>query len=731
MMVNRSNNPDVSFQPLLLAALIGACIGGIFHPTWQHSVESGQVIAGVTDYPDHTNAFYIYHRYSFTIINYISAFLIKISSEFFASVALSAAQGLLSYLALALFVSSFLREKRFILAFFPLFFNSIGIAELDMPYPIELLGSVGYGSFSLSLLLISMGLYAHQRYQLLAWNLGFITPMVHPMIGALTFVIVLSHVVIFRNHIFGKDQLALRSFLKNLLFAVMLFGSVSFPLLKEAFPFAAFTEVSRAQTIDFISNWSTHHRDFPFLSLVGTVYLFLSFAIIFLFHKFQNRFRGQQLIVLQLTLIVVIGGLVAASLSHLPTEVLPMIFWQSMPLRVPNFAIICASVTFLALLLSGRYTLYLLLLIFAAIAFRFSFNTPFLVPILTLMIPLFTLVALQEKRCPAQSQADLSINRKIAIALVCFCVGWHAKNVSSLTSRGNMWAWRTEAVFFNRIGELIPPSSYLLTTGMELIQLKSGRPVFTTHAFNQALYLPSTWENILSSYKEIFNTDPTDLKKYRAGTLDVEIYRHTWIDRKAEAWDNLAVKYNIGGIVTYKTWHLNLPLLTISDQYAFYKLSPSNHGTEILFPAETKEFGISRAFSAAHDKNVFWESNAPTAIVLKYPKPTKIVEYSFRSGEAPERMPSGWTVEISKDGYTWRQIDKQQNIEFANENTKYFQIKEVEVTFLRITDFKVPDRQNFIRIYDIHFKGRCQKSEIEDLVFGACYPDTNSQEFLP
>jgi len=58
-------------RPLCLVFAICGCIGfafGLSTSTWQVTVEVGQVLSGIVQYPK-DNAFYMYHIKVFTIIN--------------------------------------------------------------------------------------------------------------------------------------------------------------------------------------------------------------------------------------------------------------------------------------------------------------------------------------------------------------------------------------------------------------------------------------------------------------------------------------------------------------------------------------------------------------------------------------------------------------------------------------------------------------------------------------
>jgi len=174
-----------SRRPALVSAILGAIVAVLFFPTWQHAVESGQVLAGVVAYSDPDNPFYVYHRYSPSLLNHLASWLILATDEIVTCLTFSALQGGLSYLALGMILQVFIKSGRHLIPLVVLCAHLSGIMELPMPYPMEIAGSVGYGSFAQALFLLSGALYATGRYRWMLFNLLFATPLIHPTVGLL------------------------------------------------------------------------------------------------------------------------------------------------------------------------------------------------------------------------------------------------------------------------------------------------------------------------------------------------------------------------------------------------------------------------------------------------------------------------------------------------------------------------------------------------------------------
>jgi hypothetical protein len=88
---------------LLLSGILGA-VEGIATATWQHPVETAQVLLGLVTY-DHASLPYAYHVSLFSLLNYVAAlFLATTHSEVISSILLAALLGILAMQTLAMVI---------------------------------------------------------------------------------------------------------------------------------------------------------------------------------------------------------------------------------------------------------------------------------------------------------------------------------------------------------------------------------------------------------------------------------------------------------------------------------------------------------------------------------------------------------------------------------------------------------------------------------------------------
>lgn len=653
---------------------------GAGFPTWQHAVESGQILAKSVEYPDQLNPFNIYHKYSVSFYNWLASVFLHYFSKHTVSIILSSFQGLSSYLALSLVVAPFLRARPFLIPLVVLALHSSGIIEVSTPYPIQLTGSTGYGGIAQSLFTISCGLYALGYYRLLALNLCLLTPLVHPTVGILAIITVLGSELVVRLLSMKPNSCRLRpsaSVVSASTFLLMLTSLIIVSNIQDAATYTSFNTQTKELTIEFIDNWSTHHRDFPFYQYAG--FLFQVYFILIFYMLIKNRHSADcpQLRIISFLSIAALGGLASALISHLPTETTPLLLWQLMLPRIPNFA----------------------MFIFTAIMLALVFNK-----ILELI----------------ESHKRQYASRIFLVLVAFFSIFILVHKAFDPARRNSMYHWSEESEFFHFVGSLSSSKKYLLTGGMELVQLKSDRPVFTTHAFNQGLYLPGTWPYLLDSYKALYIHNKNDLSDFRAGTLHPGIYQSEWEKRSFTSWNILANKYNFGPIITYRGWYLDLPLVAFSDKYLLYLPNTINKRPIVVQPKEWAPHNVFNALSLARNNSYFWETLTPVTLTIEYPSTTVINGIQFQNTDSFDRMPEKMSIQLSDDGDNWHtvssysfdRIESLQKISFSSLTVS---------KYLRFRFESTHNTSDILRINEIKIFGSCAQNELMDQVYGACY----------
>jgi len=736
---------DPNRLPLVVASALGLLVGTFVFPTWQHSVESGQVLAGLVSYPDPQNPFYIYHKESISLINYISAIAAKCFGEMTASILMSALQGGLSYFAIALFLLPFLPNRPALVATLPVLIHASGVAELSSQYPIDIAGAVGYGAIALSSYAICCGLFVN-GYLAAAGIAAGLLPALHPTLGAAVVAhLVIAAVILMVLRI--RDAASLRPFLYSLALALtvsifffyfcLTLGAVASNLSVDA---SEMLKLSQR----FVSSWSNHHRDFDFSTLTGGMFIGYSILLTLVPAAKGLQLDERQRLAIIVVGLAAIGGMIAAVMSHLPTEALPLAFWQAMPVRFPNITIFLAPTICLGLLFlipGPRNQMKVMLFLVAVTLFRLTQDDLSLAPVLlplfllgvTFLLLLRTFVTrsrtdppvVEVQPCPLDP-LHVHLRRLGATVIVVGFAGasflWIQKIIVQPDRRGNLYEWSKEKAFFDYLAGR--DVGYVATAGMELIQLKTRRPILTTHAFNQALYLPSTWIPILEVYKNFYGVQESDLDKFRMGTLFPGIYYSLWERRKYDEWKRLSSAFKVSDIVTYRSWYLDLPLAAQSDRYFDYRADAPYPRTQVVVPPKRGIFNVTNALRSARNTLYFWEAEYPVVLELAYPVPTTLKGYSLLSLNTPERMPADWVVEVSPDAIHWTAIDTMVDQRFGSYEEKVHMFQRpvtsphVRFTFTRGTEVREP-----FRVYELRLLGACGRESFEDLVFGTCYPN--------
>ena len=154
-----------SAVPIALGAAAGFLAGAVLFPTWQHAVEPGQVLAGLVRYPS-GNPFAIYQQNTYCVLHQIAALLLRAGmSEMAVAVLFSGILGATGFAAVTANIAA-LAPGRPLLALASPFAVLVarGVYSYGVTYPIMLLGTAyTYGAIGLSLLLLSIGLFAVGR----------------------------------------------------------------------------------------------------------------------------------------------------------------------------------------------------------------------------------------------------------------------------------------------------------------------------------------------------------------------------------------------------------------------------------------------------------------------------------------------------------------------------------------------------------------------------------------
>jgi hypothetical protein len=726
------------FLTAFVAALLGWVIGAFLFPSWQHSVETGQVLAGLVPYPNNDNPLFVYHTGTTNLINSVSAFFITYYDELVATVVVSGLQGMVSYGAIALIALPFL-PRWYWAAFIPPVLHAAGILHVAAAYRIEFAGSPStFGVIGLGFYLFNLGLLVNNRVRTAGVISGFF-PIIHPTLG-LIFVFHVAGYFLFRIVLRRPAKLE-EGFRFGVVFLPM-FAICSWFFLERSGTVSTVpvSPDDLGTTFEFIRDWSAHHRDFPFVSPAGFSFLILAFALSVyrvLAAKGRLILTANQTRALDAAVTASWIGLAFALASHLPTDLMPLLFWQLMPPRIPNILMVTGPIVLIGLALKsgkriaeiGSITTLVgltVLLSFYALFFPMdAFGVLYAtfrniiaavgvisISMIMLVLALFNLSKASVRPMYLSSRAHCKTPTSWFAALI---LGVAALSALSTQPRwGSDLTYYRNDPFFESLWK--SGTGYIVVAGLDLVQLRSGRPVLVSLAFNQGLYYPETWSGMLEIYKSVYEVGPEELSQIRGGALFARIFRDQWEKRSYSNWKDLAVRYNFSDVVTMKRGlFLDVPLVAEKGELLHYSLSGGPRA-RLLAPSSRGEHNVTRAFDRNYARSSYWETKVfPATIEIAYFNANNITGYSLTASDQPAYMPKSWILEGRSAGGAWQLLDQQAGRQFSANRSELFEIPPRSVDTLRFTFTN--GHSEILRFTEVQIHGDCRNP---DMSFASC-----------
>lgn len=614
------NDPQTARLPasvwvLLISGVSGFLLGALAFGKWQVAVESGQVLAGLVEYPPN-NPFHIYHVKLWTLANQIAALLLHVMDERTASVLISGVLGMISFQALALFVYA-LSSSVFTAVAAPFFILLTQVTGHGLAYPIVLMGTEHtYGVLGLGCVVLTLAAFGARSHRLGGFLLG-LSPAVHASLGVWLYLIVSICLVWDRANATRWLRNIWKPFLAGFALCIV---SFLFQLAAASDVPPADPAVAAHHLSTFVRQWDGHRMPVSlvvrqldpggaqvaslnkgFVLLMGTGILCFAWL-----RWFKNDLTPATTFLLRALLIGTLLGGCFIPLSWLDPANVPAKFLVLMPSRLANLAIFTFVVLLIGLMAHQRdkrwvqilLLLFLLLSLPMLLVLGFSndlIRLPWVqqhVNEINLMLQILqpwnlmiatTLLFLlgriwmrlrENKPAPARTSSP----RYLRWGLVTLWSVWIALAVYSGHSS---WRYNTTQPWRDRtndplLAEVARRPGLLLTGGsLHFIQLWTRRPVLLDGgALDMLPYALEGGTEMVAILREAYGIDfeHPPQEAIRAGAVPHNTAKAIWETWPPEKWRQIKHQYNVTGVLASADWRLQLPAIIRDDQYILYDL---------------------------------------------------------------------------------------------------------------------------------------------------------------
>lgn len=549
-------------------------LGALTRPTWQASVESAQVLAGLVSYPPH-NSFHVYHLKLWTIVNQLSALMLGLgASERFLSVLISGIIAGLSYVAVGLCTFSISRSAFWgIAAPFLLDFSALKDV-LSVNYPMDFMGTPHtYGVVGLAWALITLSLISLGRYSIAGIFLG-VAPAVHASMGMWSGLIALI-VFLWDGRASGT---MIRKMWRPAIIGMVI--SVASFLVQLTWMSPVLPHVDGATQARFISAWvdffDFHRRavatSFPGVQLSMAAVVSGLYLIVFLD---EERDSGP-LFLLKTMIVASAIAFAGAAVSHVPAAAVPTVILTLMPTRL----FLLSNLLFVAILLGllGRFRSIwvrlnaLLLVLFLAsqgggIVYGLIFSS--------LAFVMWNSLSLSDNKM------EFAVGRRLihvvtAVAFLGLAMRGVIGHIETAANYRGAMVDRTNRVVLASASA----ADGVLVIGQQCCawtQLRTRKPLLVeATALDQIPYAPEAGPDMNAAVKAVYGVDllnPPIILKSAGFTEDLTpVTKPLWETRSLEEWRQLGATFGFTTILTNPTWILRLPELARDGEYVLYQI---------------------------------------------------------------------------------------------------------------------------------------------------------------
>jgi len=559
---------------LISTVAIGFLLGALTRPTWQVSVESAQVLAGVVSYPPH-NSFHIYHVKLWTILNQILALPLALGvSERVLSILVSGGIAAASFAAAGLCTFAISRNAFWGIAT-PLMIHFTSLHQsLSVNYPIDFMGTPHtYGVVGLAWSIASLSLFALEL-PIAGLFLG-LAPSIHASTALWSWLIA-AVVLVWQ----GKSSFALVGKIWRWGVIGLGISAASFILqwmwMKPVLP-----QVDPAVQAEFISSWVNffdYHRQPIDFSLVGVQ---ISIAALLTGICLNVLLDRAQIIERRLVRIIVVASAVAmsgAAVSRLSAVDLPQTLLMLMPTRVflmSNVMFVALLVGFLCRSRKPAIGIVLFILLMATADGRARLPIAFAAVILVAWT-YFSRGKEDEDDRPNTSLISRRTLQFSGIVVLVFSIYGTLQQVRTATDAFSAMPDRRD----NRVLELASQTDGLLAIGSECCvytQLRTRRPLLVeVMALDQIPYAPESAPDMNEALKAVYGVDLLHPQEsLRSANLNEDltpVAKPLWEKRGEDEWKQLAVRFGFTAVLANANWKLNLPEVARDSNHALYRI---------------------------------------------------------------------------------------------------------------------------------------------------------------
>ena len=577
---------------LIFSGLAGFCLG-VVNSTWQASVETGQVLAGIVRYPP-GNPYYIYHLKAFSLLNQISALLLWFCRcERGLSILTSGLLGMVSFWAVGATILAISRSVAVsvIGVIFIYFSNHLGDGAM---YPIALLGyDHTYGILGLSLAVLTMALVGNGAYRSAMFCMG-LAPCIHlPWAIWLIFIVLLACLfdLDFAREVSRKHYPYLMA---GLLISALSLG-FQFCFMQDLPTLAP--QIKKQYLDAFVKYWCSHRRKLfseLFRDEIHSTWLAvtccsLSVALCYTCPRLTTR-NGPLRLMLRMIFISGVGALAAGVITEIPPERVPA--WLSILMvgRYINLNNVVLAALMIGVFTANRmrsyatnYNLFALFLITALFNRHVEVRVPALIfPLIWFAYVSYSGVSPPPKK-PMMSQRTHRISYEVLISLVLILFlavfvpydKYREKFLSCGIASRNLFTDDKNREFYEEVSAR--DGLLIISQEFRLVPAKTRRPILIdAQNVNFIVYALESAPQVNDILRGVYGVDLFKPPHDRNVQVPGRFYKELWEKRTIEEWREIGEKFGATDILVEAGWRLSLPIVVRNETMTLYEI-PGKH----------------------------------------------------------------------------------------------------------------------------------------------------------
>jgi hypothetical protein len=574
-----ANEYTTNFWLLLLISGICGSIFGLLTATWQHPVETAQVLMGLVTY-DPSSLAYAYHVKLFSLLNYVAWFFLAITnSEIVSSILLSAMIGTVAMQMLVMIIFLVVRNI-YVALLITLFLTGLNFFGSGIAYPVLFMGTEhSYGRSGIIFVLYSILFLSFSKYKI-GFFLTGLTLGVHPAWGIwLNFCLIISLLISYKKLklIFNATNIICYLIGLFLILTVFIWQRMHYPVTFSDSPI----NITEAKEIalNYVRYWDHHRQKFDNVALLFNGIFFSLTSALLSFYYFrvdsEETLNSSRIFYI----FICVSTVLAIPLIFIPSWFDPIFFPERlvalMPGRFINISIfVCTPLLFSTIYIykKSSNSIFIFILILTTV-FIVGMSKYKLAPslALVLIIALFLLINkshFSQLISKLEKSVVFNLSVIVSIFIIVFISIFFVKK-KLLTIRTNF-----DLVELSEIGN----RSILTTMERYLIQAETRVSSITPH-IDGYIYsgTPSTMIDLNRFSSDIFGISLLDKPKknmhLHSSIFHTRDYQDLWERRSCQEWESLSRKYNFDLILVPSTMRLNLFKIDNDPRWNKYKPS--------------------------------------------------------------------------------------------------------------------------------------------------------------